>query len=250
MALSSPPPSPILLPSLPPPIRALPANAPPCPTRPHRVVPGGSHVPRARFLETRRSRNLSGCWGLTNPGVPGAPAGPGSPNGQSRSLAHPRPPIPLGPRAPTSLLKAPRGDLTLPGVEVNFPRPGDEERELVQQPRQPLGHPHGSTRGIPTREANPGQPASPSLRCLSSLSHAALRAGRRGASAASRAAAPVPGRPVSPHRQPPLPEPLLHLTTAPQLPARSQQPRSASCASTALRSPLLRSSSAQGSVLT
>lgn len=133
---------------------------------------------------------------------------------------------------------------------MNFPRPGDEERELVQQPRQPLGHPHGSTRGITTREANPSQPASPSLRGLSSLSPAALRTGRRGASTASRAAAPAPGRPVSPHRQPPLPEPLLHLTTAPQPPARSQQPRSASCASAALTSPRLRSSSAQGSDLT
>ena len=48
---------------------------------------------------------------------------------------------------------------------MNFPRPGDEERELVEQPRQPLGHPHGSTRGIPTGEANPSRrppsPASP-----------------------------------------------------------------------------------------
>lgn len=38
---------------------------------------------------------------------------------------------------------------------MNFPRSGDEERELVEQPRQPLGHPHGSTGGIPTGEANP-----------------------------------------------------------------------------------------------
>lgn len=52
----------------------------------------------------------------------------------------------------------------MPGVEVNFPRPGDEERELVEQPRQPLGHPHGSTREIPAREANPSQPAAPALR--------------------------------------------------------------------------------------
>lgn len=52
----------------------------------------------------------------------------------------------------------------MPGVEVNFPRPGDEERELVEQPRQPLGHPHGSTREIPAREASPSQPAAPALR--------------------------------------------------------------------------------------
>lgn len=47
----------------------------------------------------------------------------------------------------------------LPGMQVNFPRPGDEERELVEQPRQPLGHPHGSFhRGIPTRVAKPSRP--------------------------------------------------------------------------------------------
>lgn len=111
---------------------------------------------RARFLETPHSRNLRGCFGLTDPGVPRAPAGLRSPKGQSRSPRL-RPPAPSGPR-PTSLLKSPRGDLTLPGVEVNFPRPGDEERELVEQPRQPLDHPHGSTRGIPTGEANSSRP--------------------------------------------------------------------------------------------
>lgn len=107
---------------------------------------------------------------------------------------------------------------------MNFPRPGDEERELVEQPRQPLGHPHGSTREIPTREAKPSQPASPALRRLSSLSPAAPRAGRRRASAASGAAAPAPGRPVAPHGQPPLPEPLLHRPAAPQPPPGSPQP--------------------------
>lgn len=76
---------------------------------------------------------------------------------RTESLPRLRPPNPSGPR-PTSLLKSPRGDLTLPGVEVNFPRPGDEERELVEQPRQPLDHPHGSTVGIPTGEANSSRP--------------------------------------------------------------------------------------------
>lgn len=228
-----------------PPTPALRAHAPRCPTRPRRVVPRGIQVPCARFLETGRRRNLLGCRGLTNPG---APAGPASPNRLSLS-PHPRPPVPLGPQALISLPKGPRSDLTLSGVELNFPRSGDEERELVQQPRQPLGHPHVSTGGIPTREAKPSQPASPELRCLSSLSPAALRAGRRGVSAASRAAAPAPSRPVSPHHQPPLPEPLLHRTAALQPrspPARSPQPRSASCASTALRSTPLRSCSARG----
>ena len=168
---------------------------------------------------------------------------------RTESLPRLRPPTPSGPR-PTSLLKSPRGDLTLPGVEVNFPRPGDEERELVEQPRQPLDHPHGSTGGIPTGEANSSRPPPrrlPSAPLPLLLSPVALRAGRRGDSAASGAAASAPGRPVAPHCQSSLPEPLLHLTAAPQPPARSRQPRFASCARTALRSRLHQSSPARGS---
>lgn len=87
----------------------------------------------------------------------------------------------------------------------------------------------GSQPGWPNRAAR--RPAGfPALRCLCSLSPAALRAGSLGASAASRAATPAPGRPVAPRRQPPVPEPLLHRTAAPQPPALSPQPRSASCA--------------------
>lgn len=80
---------------LPPPTRAPRAPAPPCSTRPRRVVPGGKRVPRARFLETPRSRNLRGCLGLADPGVPRVPAGPGSPSGRNRSPRL-RPPVPLG----------------------------------------------------------------------------------------------------------------------------------------------------------
>lgn len=186
---------------------------------------------RARFLETPHSRNLRGCLWADGSRSPESPAGIRSP---SDRVAPPRlrPPAPSGPR-PTSLLKSPRVTLLLPGVEVNFPRPGDEEREPVEQPRQPLDHPHGSTRGIPTGEANSGAasaapPASQRSAASSSLSPVALHAGRRSVSAASGAAASAPGRPVALHCQSSLPEPLLHLTAAPQPPARSPQPRFAS----------------------
>lgn len=218
-----------------------PATAPP-PRVPRREM----GPPRARFLETRSSRNLSWCLGLTDPGVPRASAEPASPNGLSRSPSS-RPPVPLGPEPPPRCCRRPAwcpylawGGSELPKIWWWRARAGRAAPSATWPPAW-------FHRGDPNRggqpEAPAAQPASPALLCLSSLLPAALRA----ASAASRAAAPAPGRPVSPHRQPPLPEPLLHLTAAPQPPARSRQPRSASCTRTALGSPLLRSSSARGS---